>query len=514
MGSVIRSVCILVVSFTVSSAQLPPEIQVDKYLIHAEQLHTAKDYAAAFDVMQKIIALQKEHSLAVPDDFHFRYAQVALSADSMRIALESVTRYLSATGKEGQHYQEALKVMLKAEGNEVMSAEDFYNDVIKAEGTCNGLPEGSKCWLALSNHPQCYVWNDYLDEGETAIWQGKCSGHVPDGDGTLTWEYAVSFGNEKMGKGRVESKGHFRNGRKQGKWVKQRQIYDYNGRLYSDYLSEPNYVNGQLQGYHFFFNQASNYWRMSHFSDGEFIDEIGGVDGVSGGGLLREWSVKDKVLDNNGNGHLVFRAPDGSEWGGPYINWKRQGKWVQRNAISEKDYEEGEGSFVNGKAAGRWTWRISSGTATMEGSYVENKKHGTWTERNAGGDVISSGAYVDGTKHGKWTERNADGDVISSGAYVDGKKHGKWIDQINRSWDKWPGSDEKFDERFVGEGYYVEGEEHGQWVYRHPNGDILKFEYYDRQRYLPILWYDYDEEKCWRMTSKKRKKVNKKNCLE
>jgi len=87
--------------FAVASAQLPPEIMVDKHLIEAEQLHAAKDYVGAFKVMDKIIALQKEHNLTLPVEFHFKYARVALSADSTRIALESVTRYLSATGKGG-----------------------------------------------------------------------------------------------------------------------------------------------------------------------------------------------------------------------------------------------------------------------------------------------------------------------------------------------------------------------------------------------------------------------------
>jgi len=29
--------------------------------------------------------------------------------------------------------------MLKTEGNYAMTAEEFYNEVIKAEGTCDGL---------------------------------------------------------------------------------------------------------------------------------------------------------------------------------------------------------------------------------------------------------------------------------------------------------------------------------------------------------------------------------------
>ena len=90
--------------FEVASAQLPPKVIADKYLIHAEQLYAAKDYVEAFNVMEKILALQKEHSLTLPDEFHFKYAQVALSADSTRIGLESVNKYLSATGEEGEFY--------------------------------------------------------------------------------------------------------------------------------------------------------------------------------------------------------------------------------------------------------------------------------------------------------------------------------------------------------------------------------------------------------------------------
>ena len=91
----------------------------DKYLIQAEQLYAAKDYAGAFKEMEKVIALQKEHNLTLSDRFYFKYAQVALAVDSTRIALESVTRYLSATGKEGQFYKEALALLLKAEEHEV-----------------------------------------------------------------------------------------------------------------------------------------------------------------------------------------------------------------------------------------------------------------------------------------------------------------------------------------------------------------------------------------------------------
>ena len=73
--------------FTVASAQLPSKIEADKNLIFAEQLYTAKNYSEAFATMQKVLALQQEHSFTLSDEFHFRYAQIALSVDSTRIAL-------------------------------------------------------------------------------------------------------------------------------------------------------------------------------------------------------------------------------------------------------------------------------------------------------------------------------------------------------------------------------------------------------------------------------------------
>ena len=122
-------VATLLAGFTIASAQLPPKIEADKNLIFAEQLYTAKNYTEAFAMMQKVLALKKEHSLTLSDEFHFRYAQIALSVDSTQIALEQVGKYLTATGDGGEFYKEALALMLKAEGNEVMTAEDFYNEV-------------------------------------------------------------------------------------------------------------------------------------------------------------------------------------------------------------------------------------------------------------------------------------------------------------------------------------------------------------------------------------------------
>ena len=72
-------VSILLGGVTVGAAQLPPEIMVDRYLLQAEQLMAGKDHKAALETMGQITALQKEHDLTLPEEFHFKYAQVALA---------------------------------------------------------------------------------------------------------------------------------------------------------------------------------------------------------------------------------------------------------------------------------------------------------------------------------------------------------------------------------------------------------------------------------------------------
>ena len=470
--------------FTVASAQLPPEIMADKHLILAEQLYAAKDYAEAFKAMEKIIALQKEHNLILSDEFHFKYAQVALSADSTRIALESVSRYLSATGKEGEFYKDALALMLKAEGHDVMSEKDFYNEVIKTQGTCNGLPVGSSCWMELTNHPECYVWNDDLQEGATAIWSGKCSGYLPEGEGTLTWYHIHKDENGKQTQRKYEEHtGAFQKGKQQGQWVVRGYEYYINKnvewveeglyvegkrqgkwvRTYADGEYYAPYVNGKMHGYALYRSYRVDEDGLIGTNQGIYLD---GEEHIIGYGHMRpDWSVEAEGPDENGNIHLTFRNSDGDEWGGSYVNGKRHGHWIHRSPSS----------------------------------------------RYKGKDWVREGSYVKGRAHGKWVFREPDGTILG-GPYVEGKRHGKWV----------AGNldpkiyDENFDRSgFVGEGSYVEDEEHGKWVFRHPNGDIVKLEFRNGKEQYLKLWYDYDEEKCWSVYDyKKKKKVKKEICLE
>ena len=100
---------------TATAAQLPPEIMVDPYLLRAERLMEAKDPNGALEILGEIVALQKEHGLTLPQEFHFKHAKVAFSAGEVQEAVDAVHAYLLEAGREGKFYREALELLEEAE---------------------------------------------------------------------------------------------------------------------------------------------------------------------------------------------------------------------------------------------------------------------------------------------------------------------------------------------------------------------------------------------------------------
>ena len=101
--------------FSATAAQLPPDVLVDKYLLQAKMLSEEKNHKGALEAMDKIVALQKEHDLTLPEEFPFHYAQTALAAGSVQAAIDTAKRYLSVAGREGKYYREALELLVKSE---------------------------------------------------------------------------------------------------------------------------------------------------------------------------------------------------------------------------------------------------------------------------------------------------------------------------------------------------------------------------------------------------------------
>ena len=106
---------VLLGGLAVGSAQLPPEIMADRYLVEAEALIAKKRPEKALELMDKIVALQQEHNFTLPDVFHYKYAQMALSAGSLAAAIDAANKYLGTAGKDGEFYREALELLIQAE---------------------------------------------------------------------------------------------------------------------------------------------------------------------------------------------------------------------------------------------------------------------------------------------------------------------------------------------------------------------------------------------------------------
>ena len=146
-----------------AAAQLPPEVLVDKHLLQAEMMREDNDHKGALEAMDRIVTLQKEHDLTLPEAFSFQYAQTALAAGSMQAAIDSANRYLSAVGREGKYYREALELLVKAEQSlrEMApgSVETGKAEIEPEPQAVSPSPPQAQRKTAVQPAPDCGTWN-------------------------------------------------------------------------------------------------------------------------------------------------------------------------------------------------------------------------------------------------------------------------------------------------------------------------------------------------------------------
>ena len=87
---------------------------LDSYLLQAEEAVRQRDQATARGAMERITALQEEHALETVPDYHYRYATVWNAVGAWDRSLASAVRYLELTGRDGDHYLDALTLMNRA----------------------------------------------------------------------------------------------------------------------------------------------------------------------------------------------------------------------------------------------------------------------------------------------------------------------------------------------------------------------------------------------------------------
>ena len=111
----LRSVLVSIFLGAVTTpAQLPPEIMLDGHLLRAEDAVRERDLAAARAAMDRIGDLLEEHEIDTPPTYHYRYATVWNALGAWDQSLASAVRYLELTGRDGEHYLDALTLMNRA----------------------------------------------------------------------------------------------------------------------------------------------------------------------------------------------------------------------------------------------------------------------------------------------------------------------------------------------------------------------------------------------------------------
>ena len=129
--------------------QLPPQVLLDQLLLRTERLIEADDLDAAVEAMDETSALAAEHELELPADFRFEQARTEFAVGLLGAAKESVTAYLAVASREAESYLEAVALL-----------EDMGRILERRDAPeCSPLPEGSGCWMELTSHPGCFVWN-------------------------------------------------------------------------------------------------------------------------------------------------------------------------------------------------------------------------------------------------------------------------------------------------------------------------------------------------------------------
>ena len=94
-----------------ANAQLPPDIQVDRLLVRAERETAEGNHWSSAYTLEQALRIYEENGLEIPADFWIRYAQALQAAGLHEAAVEASTRYLQEAGREGEHYQAALRLL-------------------------------------------------------------------------------------------------------------------------------------------------------------------------------------------------------------------------------------------------------------------------------------------------------------------------------------------------------------------------------------------------------------------
>ena len=233
-------------------SQLPPEIQMDLNLRKAEQAVRDGDTGTAREAMERVASLQASHGPVLGLEDHYRQARAWAAVGEPEQAVEEAVLYLQAGGREAEHYTEALDLINRdgtampavAAGTAAAArVQAGATPVPPPQPACAGPKDAAECWIKLTNHPGCYVWNDGYTPDEPVSWSGACLDGKASGRGAVTGtpvRFAEFPCRSEVGCPPYESRGAYRRGKKQGRWIE---------RDAANLVSEGPYLDGKRHGH-------------------------------------------------------------------------------------------------------------------------------------------------------------------------------------------------------------------------------------------------------------------------
>ena len=213
-----------------AAAQLPPDIVADRWIVRAEWQAGRGEFEAAMASLDEAVALRAEHGLETPPAVWYRQAQVELLAAEHARALESLTRYVTAAGRDAEHYWAALELLDSVERQrEVLEGADRarreglpFVDPLEVGGTGPlmatipagtfrmGCLDGRDCYddefpLRDVTIPQPFAMSVHevtFEQWDACAADGGCGGHRPRDEGwgradrpviDVSWEDAQRY---------------------------------------------------------------------------------------------------------------------------------------------------------------------------------------------------------------------------------------------------------------------------------------------------------------------------------
>ena len=152
---------------------LPPQVQVDRFLVQADRHIRNEDYAAALEALDRVLVLQAEHGLELPDNFWVKQAQVAFGAGEFDQAVAGATRHLELADSDGEEYMTALELLDEAVAVGCAPGPDFLRATPEMVRQCITLGAnleaqdeyGSTVLQWAGYHPDSAVTGILIDAG-------------------------------------------------------------------------------------------------------------------------------------------------------------------------------------------------------------------------------------------------------------------------------------------------------------------------------------------------------------